>query len=282
MTTQSPLEHRRKLDKALWHLSWYTEQRPLESLYIFLPETRRPQGPQHYKPPILPATLSTAFFNSCASRTTLSFSSSAHSAMNVAVSPTNPKRTSVNTRKHGSRGDDAPTSLPPSAFHVSVAHANAKRRTRASSERVCMSRSRLRRLRRSEDALGRSAATESRQDTTRSRGVFGGVSEGAVVTGGGEGKCTAMGTWDSTCGRSADSLSSRQKTVKEGLGDVGGDRSTNVPPSSASRDFVNTEITPDHNAKSVEAVFDAELKDCSTSVRGRNSVDMYGFISPWG
>ena len=88
-----------------------------------------------------------------------------------------------------------------------------------------MSRSRLRRLRRSEDELGRSAATESRQDTKRSRGVFGGVSEGAFVTGDGEGKWTAMGTWDSTCGRSADSLSSRQKTEKAGLGDVGGDQS---------------------------------------------------------
>ena len=129
--------------------------------------------------------------------------------------------------------------------------------------------------------LGRSATTESRQDIKCSRGVFGGVSKGAVVTGDGEGKCTAMGTWDSTCGRSADNLSWRQKTEREGLGYVVGGRSTNVPPSSASRDFVNVKMTPDHNAKSVGAVFDAELKDWSTSVRGRNSVDMYGFISPW-
>ena len=47
-----------------------------------------------YNPLILPATLSTASLSWCASRTTLSLSSSAHSAMNVAVSPTNPTRAS--------------------------------------------------------------------------------------------------------------------------------------------------------------------------------------------
>lgn len=54
----------------------------------------------------------------------------------------------------------------------------------------------------------------------------------------------------------------------------------NIPPSSASRDFVSVVMTPDHNARSVAAVFDEELNDWSTSVRGRNSVDMYGFINP--
>ena len=40
--------------------------------------------------------------------------------------------------------------------------------------------------------------------------------------------------------------------------------------------------TPDHNANAVEPVFGEELKECNTSVSGRNNVDMYGFISPCG
>lgn len=137
-------------------------------------------------------------------------------------------------------------------------------------------------MRRSEDELGKRVITETRQATNRSRGVFGGVSEGAVVTRDGEAKRTAMGTWDSTCGRSADNLSSRQKAEGKALGYIGDDRSTNVPPSSASRDFVSVVITPDHKARLVGEVSDEELKDWRTSVRGRNNVDMYGFINPCG
>jgi len=43
-----------------------------------------------YSPSIFPATLSTASFNPKAAFTTISFSSSPHSAMNVAVSITKP------------------------------------------------------------------------------------------------------------------------------------------------------------------------------------------------
>lgn len=145
--------------------------------------------------------------------------------MNVAVSPTNPikgkgkKQSSFPDRPtlvYEQQRDDVPINLPPSAFHISVVHSNAKIRTRASSERVCISSSRLRRLRRSEDVLGTCATTERRHDTKHRGGVFGGsVSEEAVTPGGddGVGKCTAIGTWASTCGTRVDNLSSRQKTA---------------------------------------------------------------------
>lgn len=75
-----------KWDKNNRNSSWYMKQRTLQSIDIFLPKSET----QNYNPPILPATPSTACLSACASRTTLSLSSSAHSAMNVAVSPTKP------------------------------------------------------------------------------------------------------------------------------------------------------------------------------------------------
>lgn len=84
-----------------------------------------------------------------------------------------------------------------------------------------MRRSRLRRLRRSGDVWGRIVTTETRHDTKYSRGVFGGVSDEADGTGDVEGNRTATGTWESTCGRSADNLSSCQKTEERVYGKPG-------------------------------------------------------------
>lgn len=54
----------------------------------------------------------------------------------------------------------------------------------------------------------------------------------------------------------------------------------NITPSSAKLwDSVSVMITPNHNAKSVDPVFNMELKDWSTSESGHNNNSIYGFMS---
>jgi hypothetical protein len=115
--------------------------------FSFISTTRRYScylvAPAHlyHKPSIFPDTLSTASFNLKDSFTTMSFSSSLHSTMNVAVSVTNPICISfVISRNRNERQFfcPIPISFPPWERHRVSEQANAKRRTRGSSERVCM------------------------------------------------------------------------------------------------------------------------------------------------
>lgn len=59
--------------------------------------------------------------------------------------------------------------------------------------------------------LGRSARTETIQEIKRCR-VVGCTSEEPAVAGDGEGRCTAIGSCESTYERRAANLSSRQQT----------------------------------------------------------------------
>jgi hypothetical protein len=77
-------KHNPNIPKIYPHFVYYL----LLSLLLLLWES---DSFENHSPAILPATLSTASFNLWHCLTTLSFSSSAHSAMNVAVSEAKPE-----------------------------------------------------------------------------------------------------------------------------------------------------------------------------------------------
>lgn len=96
-----------------------------------------------HSPSIFPATASTASFNLNDSFTTKSLSSSPHSAMNVAVSATNPIQRFMVSLPVFYASKNIPSSLPPCDLQSASEHDNANIRTRESSERVCIKMSRL-------------------------------------------------------------------------------------------------------------------------------------------
>lgn len=101
-----------------------------------------------YKPLIAPATLSTASFSFTDACKTSSLSSSAHSAMNVAVSDAKPASVkSASQNQNHAGGENLPSILPACAVHNASEQDNASSLTLVSSERVCKRTLRLMDLR---------------------------------------------------------------------------------------------------------------------------------------